>query len=70
MSAINFTIEDMPPIYGTRTFLPDEVTINNLEFTCSNTQPFDESEGYEVLSVKVTDPEFASYNKKYNKNAF
>lgn len=70
MSAINFTIEDMPPIYGTRTFLPYEVIINNLEFTHSDTQPFDESEGYEVLSVTVTDPDFASFTKKYNKNSF
>lgn len=70
MSAICFSIEDMPPIYGTRTLLPDEVIIDYLEFAYSDTQSFDESEGYEVLSVTVTDPDFASYTKKYNKNSF
>jgi hypothetical protein len=70
MSAINFTIEDMPPIYGTRTLLPDEVIINELAFNYSDSQSFDDSEGYEVLSATITDPEFASYTKKYNKNAF
>lgn len=70
LSAICFSIEDMPPIYGTRTLLPDEVIIDYLEFAYSDTQSFDESEGYEVLSVTVTDPDFASYTKKYNKNSF
>jgi len=70
VSAINFTIEDMPPIYGTRTLLPDEVIINELAFQYSNNQSFDDSEGYEVLSATITDPEFASYTKKYNKNSF
>ena len=70
MSAINFTIEDMLPIYGTRTLLPDEIIINELAFCYSNNQSFDDSEGYEVLSATITDPEFASYTKKYNKNSF
>lgn len=70
LSAICFSIEDMPPIYGTRTLLPDEVIIDYLEFAYSDTQSFDESEGYEVLSVTVTDQDFASYTKKYNKNSF
>lgn len=70
VSAINITIEDMPPIYGTHKLLSDELTINTLGFSNSPNQPFDESEGYEVLSATITDPDFASYTKKYNKNLF
>lgn len=70
MSAINITIKDMPPIYGVHKLLPDELTINYLAFTLGQDQSFDDSEGYEILSATITDPEFASYNKKYNKNSF
>lgn len=70
MSAINITIEDMPPIYGVHKLLPDELTINYLAFALGPNQSFDDSEGYEILSATITDPEFASYTRKYNKNSF
>ena len=70
VSAINITIEDLPPVYGVHKLLPDELIINYLSFTYSPNLSFDDSEGYEVLSATITDPEFASYTKKYNKNSF
>lgn len=70
MSAINITIEDMPPVYGVHKLLPDELIVNYLAFAYDANLPFDDSEGYEVLSATITDPEFASYTKKYNKGAF
>lgn len=70
MSAINITIEDLPPVYGVHKLLPDELIINYLAFAYDANLPFDDSEGYEVLSATITDPEFASYTKKYNKGAF
>lgn len=70
MSAINITIEDMPPIYGVHKLLPDELTVNFLAFSLSSNQSFDDTEEYEILSATITDPEFASYTKKYNKNSF
>ena len=70
LSSINITIGDMPAIYGVHTLLPDELIINKLSFNYSVDMSFDESEGYEVLSATITDPEFASYTKKYNKNSF
>lgn len=69
MSAINITIEDMPPIYGVHKLLPDELTINYLSFALGLNQPFDDSDGYEILSATITDPEFASYTKRYHKNS-
>lgn len=70
MSAINITIDDMPPIYGVHKLLSDEITINRLAFSYGGDLSFDDSEGYEILSATITDPEFASYTKKYNKGAF
>jgi hypothetical protein len=70
MSAINITIEDLPPVYGVHKLLPDELIVNYLAFAFDANLPFDDSEGYEVLSATITDPEFASYTKKYNKGAF
>ena len=70
MSTIKITIEDMPPVYGVHKLLPDEFTIDTLAFQYSDNLPFDESEGYEVLSATITDPGLASYTKKYNKNLF
>ena len=69
MSSIKITINDVPPVYGVHKLLPDEFTINALAFQYSANLPFDESEGYEVLSATITDPEFASYTKKYHKNS-
>ena len=70
ISSIKITIEDMPPVYGVHKLLPDEFTIDTLAFQYSDNLPFDESEGYEVLSATITDPGLASYTKKYNKNLF
>lgn len=70
MSAINITIDDMPPIYGVHKLLSDEITINRLAFSYGGDLSFDDSEGYEILSATITDLEFASYTKKYNKGAF
>lgn len=69
MSSIKITIDNVPPIYGVHKLLPDEFTIDTLSFQYSANLPFDESEGYEVLSATITDPEFASYTKRYHKNS-
>lgn len=69
-NAIRATIDGtVPPfIYGSESLDPDIAEVTEINYYQEGNKSWDSTEGWEVAKVIVTDLEFTSFSKKYNKN--